>query len=131
MHCFGDKVADEPTLMVRMPLSSAACMGCVVQDAVAMHSQTADGVGSSMFCVCCLHGRKGKPYTTAQCTEFGTIQSRLQIRARSKRMHLTIYCGRPAGRLHLFDDNDLQILRLLAAPGVSLPADEPPWKALL
>ena len=74
---------------------------------------------------------EGKFYITTQYTGFGITPESLQTRAKSKCVHLTISFERPANRLHLLGDNDLQILRLLAAPGVSLPADEPPLKALL
>ena len=111
-----------------------------------MQSCTADGVGNSMFCICAFDASKeqnsydckqevskAKLTPTLNLQHLAQCQSSLQTRARSKRMHLTISCDRPANRLHLFQigDNDHQILRLLAAPGVSLPADEPPLKALL
>jgi len=102
-----------------------------------MHSCTADGVGS-MFCIYKFYDRKkqvskAKLTSTLNIQHSAQCQRSLQSRARSKRMHLTISCDRPANRLYLFQigDNDHQILRLLAAPGVSLPADEPPLKALL
>ncbi len=74
---------------------------------------------------------EGKFYITAQYTGFGITPESFADSCKKQMCAPHNILERPANRLHLLGDSDLQILRLLAAPGVSLPADEPPLKALL